>query len=586
MRPVRFVHLAAVLLTLLAGPGPAGAQAAGPADGEEAIDRTPLAEAIRNRVEAAAGLPDRLFVGDERVHASATLSAFYEGRGYEPAWVDEGGVRPAARRLLDALADAGRDGLRPSDYHEPEIREQVAALEAASGIDAGRLVDLEMLLTDGFLLFGSHLLAGHLDAATLHPNWRAERRERDLAALLEKAAGGDPARVLRELRPAQHGYRRLTEALEAFRAVEAAGGWPTVPEGEQLAPGDTSSRLPALRARLAAVPEAVAGALGPPDLRIVGDTLVYDSLLADAVRAFQRRHGLTPDALVGPATLAALNATAGERIRQIEVNLERWRWLPEELGERHVLVNTADFRLDAVEDGEVALTMRAIVGKPFRQTPVFSDRISYMVFSPYWHVPHTLAVQDHLPLQKRDPTYFQRLGFRLFRGWGADAAEVDPATVDWSSVTARNFGFRLRQDPGRLNFLGSVKFMFPNPWNVYLHDTPARELFGRTARSFSSGCIRLEKPRELALWLLRGDRQWTPERVDRAMAAGREETARLASPVPVHLLYWTAFVGEDGTVEFRPDVYGRDAPVARALEREPPASASPVAVPPLGAVGP
>lgn len=534
---------------------------------------TPLAEAIRNRVEAATGLPDRLFVDGDRVLTATSLSAFYEGRGYEPAWVDTDGLRPAARPLVEALTASRRDGLQPRDYHVPEIRELVAELRArgASQPDTGRLVDLELLLTDGFLLYGSHLLAGHLEAATLHPNWRAERRERDMVGLLEEAVrDGDPAAVLDGLRPPQPGYRRLMDALAAYRQLEAGGGWSTVPEGAKLAPGDTSERVPALRARLAAVPEVVAGETGPPDLRSPDGSRVYDEALADAVRSFQRRHGLEPDAVVGPGTLAALNASPAERIRQLEVNLERWRWLPQDLGDRHVMVNIADFRLDAVEEGETTLTMRAIVGRPYRQTPVFSDRISYMVFSPYWHVPHSLAVNDQLPLQKEDPSYFRRMGFRLFRGWGTDAAEVDPASVDWSSVTPRNFGFRLRQDPGPQNFLGAVKFMFPNPWNVYLHDTPGREMFARTARSFSSGCVRLEKPRELALWLLRGQPEWTPDRVDRAMRAGREETARLSGPVPVHLLYWTAFADAEGAVQFRPDVYDRDAPVVRALERAPP----------------
>jgi murein L,D-transpeptidase YcbB/YkuD len=261
--------------------------------------------------------------------------------------------------------------------------------------------------------------------------------------------------------------------------------------------------------------------------------------------------------------------------------MERWRWLPEDLGERHVLVNAAAYELEAVEGGEPVLTMRAIVGRPYRQTPVFSDRISYMVFSPYWHVPHTLAVQDQLPLQKQDPGYFRRMGIRVFRGWGADAAEVNPDSVGWSRVTAKGFPFRLRQDPGPQNALGRVKFMFPNPYNVYLHDTPARELFRKQTRNFSSGCIRVEEARTLALWLLRGETAWTPERVDRAMEAGREETARLTKAIPVHLLYWTAWAEEEGTIQFRPDIYGRDEPVARAMDRSPPRTDVPDG-PPVG----
>ena len=573
-------RLAPLLMASLAvaAAGPASAQAGVDDDRARSVARADtLAEEIRNRVEAAAGLPGRLVVGTETVLTAPTVSTFYEGRGYAPAWVDRRGLRPAARSLISAMEGARRDGLEPDDYHLSMIRALASRLPSGGRSrlpEIGRLVDLELLLTDGFLLYGSHLLGGHLDAATLHPNWRAERRERDLASVLESAlAAGDPAEALDGLRPPQPAYRRLMDALDSLRRVADAGGWPSVPPGPTLAPGDSAERVAALRSRLESSPFDEHPA-GP-----AGDRAVYDSVLAASVRSFQRRHGLDPDAVVGPATLEALNVPAAARARQVAVNLERWRWLPEELGERHVLVNAANYELEAVEGGEAALTMRAIVGRPYRQTPVFSDRISYMVFSPYWHVPHTLAVQDQLPLQQQDPGYFRRMGFRVFDGWGADANQVDPGGVDWDRVTPRSFPYRLRQDPGPLNALGSVKFMFPNPYNVYLHDTPARELFRKQARGFSSGCIRVEEARELALWLLRGDAAWTPERVDRAMKAGREETARLTRPVPVHLLYWTAWADEDGTIQFRPDIYGRDEPVARAMDRSPPRPEAPAGPP-------
>lgn len=611
----------AAALALAVVPSPTLGQAAGPDAvvdrtgpdaGREPVGQEPdtLAERIRVRLEATAAAPgaptdgaaDGTADGGPLI-AAVDVSSFYERREHRPAWVGRDGLRPEGRRLLEALADAGRDGLAAEDYHVQEIRRALgdsgAGRGRGSGTDerasedrrtgagsrespgdagrrtpeAGRLVDVELLLTDGFLLYGSHLLAGRLDAASLHPNWRAERRERDLVSVLEAAVEeGDPAAALRELRPPQPGYRRLMEARESYRRVAEGGGWPALSEGPALAPGDTSPRVSDLRARLAAEPPDAAGPSAPEVPDAGSDPRVYGPGLAGAVKAFQERHGLEPDGVVGPRTREALNVPAADRVRQIDVNLERWRWLPQELGERHVLVNAADFRLEAVAGGETELAMRAVVGRPYRQTPVFSDRITYMVFSPYWHVPHGLAVNDQLPLQKKDPGYFRRLGFRLFRGWSADAEEVDPASVDWSEVTAGSFPFRLRQDPGPNNFLGDVKFMFPNPWNVYLHDTPARDLFGRQHRAFSSGCVRLEKARELALWLLESDPAWPEDRVDRAMEAGREGTARLSRPVPVHLLYWTAFADDDGTVQFRPDVYVRDRPVAEALERDRPAS--------------
>lgn len=537
---------------------------------------SPLADAIRNRVEAGAGLPDRMVIRDERVQTAASLSVFYERRAYEPAWVTPEGLSTSARRLLDVLAGADADGLQPADYHVSQLRAWIEQLDArgASPATAGRLVDIELLLTDGFLLFGTHLLIGRVDAASLHSNWRAERRQRDLVELLGRAVrDGNPRQVLHELRPPQPEYARLVEALAAYREIAAVGEWPTIPDGERLSPGDESDRVPALRARLAAEPEAVAGRDDLPEFDAAAGRM-YEEALVEAVRAFQRRHGLEADGIIGPATLAALNASPARRVRQLTLNIERWRWLPQDLGDRHVLVNAADFRLDAVADGEVELTMRAIVGRQYRQTPVFSDRITYIVFSPFWHVPHSLAVQDQLPLQKRDPDYFRRLGFRLFRGWGTDAVEVSPASIDWSTVTAKSFGYRLRQDSGPQNFLGTAKFMFPNPYNVYLHDTPARELFRKHVRNFSSGCIRLEDSRSLALWLLSGDSAWSAGRVDSAMRADSEQTAFLARPVPVHLLYWTAFVSDDGAVHFRPDIYDRDDRLADALAEPPPEAVS------------
>lgn len=531
----------------------------------------PVTERIRARLEAG-GRPLRMTAAGTPIHAGSALPTFYERRAFRPAWSEDRRPRPAADSLLAALEAADREGLRPEDYHLEALRKLRRRIGDGGPAGAGALAELDLLLTDAFLTYGDHLADGRVDPVTLHSDWVPGRSGVDLVAVLERALDGDGVRrALEDLLPPQEGYRRLREAWLRHREIAAGGGWPEVADGPRLAPGDTSGRVSALRARLRATGELAPEARGGPTGPAV-DT-VYGPALAEAVRRFQRRHGLEDDAVVGPATLAALNVPAGERARQLRVNLERWRWLPRSLGERHVRVNAADFDLDVVEGGEVVLSTRAIVGRPYRKTPVMSDRITYLVFSPFWHVPHSLAVQDQLPLQKRDPAYFRRMGFRLFRGRGADAAEVDPDSVDWSAVSAGSFPYRLRQDPGPANALGGVKFMFPNRFSVYLHDTPARELFARRGRSFSSGCIRVEEAAELAAGLLRDDPAWTPEAIRAAMEAGAERTVSLPEPVPVHLLYWTAFAG-GGTVQFRPDVYGRDDAVRAALEEAPPRPAS------------
>ena len=270
------------------------------------------------------------------------------------------------------------------------------------------------------------------------------------------------------------------------------------------------------------------------------------------------------------ATRAELNVSVERRVEQLELNLERWRWLPQDLGRRHIIVNIAAFELEVVEDEAVVLAMRVVVGRPYHNTPVFSDTMRYIVLNPYWEVPRKIAVQEILPRIKRDPSYLAREKLRVFKGWGLEAREVDPATVNWSAITPANFPFRLRQDPGPLNALGRVKFVFPNKFNVYLHDTPSRQLFEKTQRDFSHGCIRIQKPIDLAVYLLRQDPRWNRDALLRALDKAVDRSVPLPEPIPIHLLYWTAWADGDGTIQFRPDIYGWDAPLLGAMRAPPP----------------
>jgi murein L,D-transpeptidase YcbB/YkuD len=271
---------------------------------------------------------------------------------------------------------------------------------------------------------------------------------------------------------------------------------------------------------------------------------------------------------VGGATLEALNIGPEERAASIVVNLDRWRWLPRDLGERHAIVNIAGFALEVKESGRVVLAMKVVVGRPYRQTPVFSSRVTHVAFNPTWTVPETIANEDVLPKVRDDITYLARTHLRVFEGWSEDAPEIDPSTVDWRRADPRKY--RFRADPGPWNPLGKVKFLLPNPHDVYLHDTSERQLFDRTSRIFSSGCIRLEKPFDLLWYLLRSDARWTSEDVRVALESGEEKIFRLSEPLPIHLLYWTAWVDEKGKVQFRKDVYGRDETLALALHALPP----------------
>lgn len=553
--------------TVTVRPAPPAATSEAPALVDEVRER------IRARIEAGE-TPGALVADGERIHARSELSRFYEERAFEPAWIGDAGPLPAADELVSALRAGDRDGLLPDDYHAPQIAAAIVETRrrVVSGEppDPGAQADLELLATDGFLLFASHLALGRVDPESLDPKWVANRRDFDGVAALAGGLERGVTSTLASLRPAQAGYANLRAAYRRYRELAAGDRWPVVPDGPKLEEGVRDPRVMALRARLLAT-----GELAPNDAA-AEESERFDDAVGRAVRAFQRRHGLGADGIVGPATLAALNVSAVERARQIRLNLERWRWLPAELGRRHVLVNAANFELDLIEDGEEVFSSRVVIGKPFRRTPVFSDRITYVVLSPYWHVPHSLAIQDQIPLQRQDPGYFERVAMRVFRGWGDEAAEIDPASIDWSRMSGASFPYRLRQDPGPQNFLGGVKMMFPNRFNVYLHGTPARELFERSRRDFSSGCIRVERALELTELLLRDVPGWDIDRMRRVVERRREETVRLAEGVPVHLLYWTAWATPGGTVHFRQDIYERDGPLATALGEPPPGPGVPL----------
>jgi murein L,D-transpeptidase YcbB/YkuD len=295
-------------------------------------------------------------------------------------------------------------------------------------------------------------------------------------------------------------------------------------------------------------------------------TNLFDIPLMTAVAHFQRRHGLKADGVVGRETLGALNIPIRHRIRQIELNLERWRWIPHDLGARHIRVNIADYNLQVVEAGKPVLKMNVVVGRDYRRTPVFSDTLQYLVFNPYWNVPFSIAVKDKLPLIQEDPSYLASHHIRVFAGWKPDAPQVDPATVDWSRLSRANFRYRLRQDPGPHNALGQIKFMFPNPFAVYLHDTSDKGLFSQDVRTFSSGCIRVADPINLAAYVLRGQHPWSKERIQATIESQRRKVVNLQHTLPIHLFYWTAWVAADGTLNFRNDIYQRDIPLDQALK--------------------
>ena len=508
--------------------------------------------------------------GDVTVQSLEKIKEFYAQRNYQPAWLDADGPVANADSLLAAVRSADREGLQPADYHKNAISDGLTIVRITHSPSVRLLTDVELVLSDAFFTYGSHLLSGRLNPKTIDHQWIQKPRSKDLVKLLQDTLShGSVSQALNSLAPSHRGYGRLRTALYYYRLLEQNGGWPWVSAGPKLQKGDYSPRVKELRRRLQVtydLPKTVmagntgAASNGQPakDLE-----LYFDAALHQAVQRFQLRHGLHNDGIVGPNTLAELNVTAAERVRQLELNLERWRWLPEELGQKHIMVNITNFEMAVVEDDRPVLDARVVVGMSKRPTPVFTGRMSYLVLNPYWHVPRTIAIADKLPQLRRNPYALRRQGIRIFdtsRGGG----EIDPGSVDWTQVSAKNFHFQLRQDPGPGNALGRIKFMFPNRHNVYLHDTPTPQLFERTQRTYSSGCIRISKPIELAEYLLKNT-DWNRDAIVSASNGRRERSVKLPEEIPVHLLYWTAWADEDGTVHFRKDIYERDKPLAQAL---------------------
>ena len=328
-----------------------------------------------------------------------------------------------------------------------------------------------------------------------------------------------------------------------------------VPAGQTLRPGGSDSRVPIIASRL-----AVTGDLDPDIARVATER--YDDAIEEGVRRFQARHGLDADGIIGAGTLGAMNVPAEARVRQLEINLERARWVFDDLSDNFILVNIAGFRAYVIRDRQVVWQSRVQVGKPFQKTPVFRDEMKYLVFNPTWTVPFSIATRDLLPQIQANPGILSTRGFDVRDSSGRN---VDPANVDWSALSRRRFPYTLVQRPGPNNALGRVKFMFPNEHAVYLHDTPSKHLFDRAGRAFSAGCIRVEHPFELAEILL-GPDGWNQKRFEDVLATGKETTVFLSKPLPVLLLYWTAQVGADGEILFLPDIYERDDAIADALD--------------------
>ncbi|WMN11127.1 L,D-transpeptidase family protein [Marivirga salinae] len=480
------------------------------------------------------------------IQCRSGIPEFYNLNGLNKIWNKE-----ATSQLIEAVKSSFDEGLNPQDYHIDELI-KYSALQEPSLIQQ---VEKEILFTDAYLLLASHLMSGKVDPVKIDAAWKVIKREGNpVNILIEASQKNNIEESLRSLKPNFKAYDRLKAQLKVYRELKGENNWELLPMGETLKKGNSDVRITEIRNRLFLF----------KDLKILrtDSTDFFDSNLESAVISFQKRHGLTADGAIGKETLAMMNLSPEDRINQIIINLDRCRWLPKELGSKYIMVNLPAYELELVVDSKVEFEMKVAVGKPFRQSPVFSSKMTYMVFNPYWTVPPTILYQDMIPAQAKNANHLKNLNIKVLNSQGA---ELDPAAIDWKSFKGSGFPYTLRQEPGKNNALGQVKFIYPNPYNVYMHDTNHKELFRQPDRALSSGCIRLSEPLVLAKYLLETDKNWKEEKMMEILKTSQNYTVILSQPYQVHLQYWTAFVDEQGTMNFRKDIYNRDTKVLKAL---------------------
>lgn len=509
------------------------------------LAQTPDEAALKARLEKLAQ-PDGRKIGSAEIAGSEFLPKLYAALNYRPVWTPSN-----VEVLSKAIARSWEDGLAPVDFHADYVK------AAQSGKAAGDAADREVILSDALVRLLYQLYFGKVAPNGLDPNWNFARpvlTEDPVGPIAAALQSGDIAGLIDKVTLKHPLYVELKALLQQYTDFEARGGWPTIPEGPALKPGQSDPRIALVRERLAVTGEWQQPAEpGAPD--------VYDPALADAVRNFQTLHGLEPDGVLGPGTLAVLNVPVSARIAQIRANLERGRWLLRTMGPEAVIVNVAGFYLHVFLNSEKVWTTRVIVGQSYTKTPIFTEPMKTVVINPDWTVPQSIARNEVFPKALANPSYLADGNYEVIDSSGR------PVNVDLSAYTAATFPYRFRQKPGPKNALGLAKFLFPNKYSVYLHDTPSRQLFAKGGRTFSHGCIRVEDPLKLASIIL-GDRLgWQRSKIDSIVATGKMQSIALPKPLPVLILYWTVDPAPENGTAFYTDIYGRDARLIKALDQ-------------------
>jgi murein L,D-transpeptidase YcbB/YkuD len=491
------------------------------------------------------------------------LQKFYEPAGYAPAWVQAGQPIPQALSLIEVFKDAWKKGLDPEDYDASRWEERIRGLQGSSS--GATVARFDVALTVCTMRYISDLHIGRINPQHFKFGLSVEQKKYDLAELLRQRimTASNLEAILDPVEPPFPGYRRTEQALGRYIELARTDDEEKLPDvSKPIDQGQPYEGVPRLTRLLRLVGDL------PADAALPADPQTYGGALVDAVKRFQRRHGLDDDGRLGPATIKQMNVPLQDRVRQLQLTLERWRWLPSEFSSPPIIVNIPDFRLRVLdENNKVTMEMRVVVGKAMRtQTPVFTRDMTYVVLRPYWNVPPSILRSEIIPAIQRDRGYIARKNFEVATYDGK--VVTSGAVSDEVLAQLKSGKLMVRQKSGPANALGLVKLMFPNEYNVYLHSTPSPELFSRSRRDFSHGCIRVEKPAELAAWALRNNSGWTLDRVQQAMQSGKDDaTVSLTKKIPVLIVYGTALAYENGEVHFTDDIYGHDARLAAALAK-------------------
>jgi len=497
---------------------------------------------------------------------------FYRERQFRLGWFRQHQLVPQAGTFLTVVGKAKDDGLDPNRYPVSNINTMITELKGVEQDTARRNQlerKLDVALSGTYFAWASDYYRGVANPRdTKNDAWKVKRNKIKLDhALMTILRERESTYPYYDFAPLHPEYNNLKSALALLRARQAAGGWPTLPGTTHLKPGDAVPVVGLLRQRLLGgeatgqAPATVAATATPVSSNTAAAT-TYDPTLVDAVKNFQSDLGLPPNGLVSGETLRQLNVPIQERINQVILNMERWRWLPKKFEPDYLIVNIPEYRLRVYEQGKEALTMRVIVGKTLTATPVFSDKMEYVVLSPYWNVPYSIIDKELRAKLVANPNYLEHLDMEVVKGYGRKATVIDPSTIDWANVTQDNFKYTVRRRPGPKNDLGEVKFIFPNSNDIYLHDTPHGELFSQTKRNFSHGCVRVEEPVKLATYLLRDTPNWSQPVIEDTIAQRREKYITLKEKLPVYLVYLTAWADANGHAHFRDDIYGHDKSLA------------------------